>query len=78
MITAKEARLLAAENNPEVDMEWIENIFEQIEETAKSGQECFSLKLDNVSISTRIALTDMIEDCGFTWETCSTRAVIYW
>ena len=78
MITAKEARLLAAKNNPEVDMKWIENIFKQIEDAAKSGKECFSFKLDSVTISTRIVLTHLIEDYGFTWETCPTWAVIYW
>lgn len=78
MITAKEARLLAAKNNPEVDYNQIENIFKKIEDAANSGQECLSFCLDNVTSSTRIALTHLIEDCGFTWETCPTWAVIYW
>lgn len=78
MLTAKEARLLAAKNNPEVDYNQIENIFEQIEDAAKSGKECLSFSLDNTTISTRIALTHLIEDYGFTWETCPTWAVIYW
>lgn len=78
MLTAKEARLLAAKNNPEVDMKWIENIFKKIEDAAKSGQECLSFRLDNATSSTRVALTHLIEDYGFTWENCQTWAVIYW
>lgn len=38
MITPKEARLLAAKNNPEVDYDQIENIFKQIEDAAKNGK----------------------------------------
>lgn len=78
MITAKEARLLAAKNNAETDMKWIEDIFKRIEETAKSGGGCLSFSLNDVTIATRITLTYLIEDNGFRWENHPTWASIYW
>lgn len=78
MITAKEARLLATKNNLETDMEWIEDIFKQIEETAKSGGRSLSSSLNDVTIATRITLTYLIEDNGFRWENHPTRVSIYW
>lgn len=78
MITPKEARLLAAKNNPEVDYKQIEDIFKQIEDAAKSGEERIKTSVGYMSAGTVITMADLLKEHGYDVRVVNYEADINW
>lgn len=78
MLTPKEARLLAAKNNPEVDYNQIENILKQIEDAAKNGRSRLKTSVNYMSAGTVITMAELLKEHGYDIRVVDYEADINW